>query len=77
MVTITINERTKAGKSLVQFLTQLAETNKYVKVLTESDIERIEDARLGALMEKNRKGKTLTPKQQIAFEAELRRVAAK
>ena len=72
MTTIEVNERTKAGKLLLETARMLARENKGILITSGDD-----DRELAVKMTKNRKGDFLTEKEQAGFIAELKKTAGR
>lgn len=71
MTTIQVNERTKAGKLILQTARMLAKGNKGILITSDDE----EDSVLLAKMEKNRAGKFLNDDEQADFIGNLRKAA--
>lgn len=71
MATIQVNERTKAGKLILQTARMLAKDNKGIVITSEDEVDRV----LLAKMEMNRTGKLLNDKEQDDFIETLRKTA--
>lgn len=71
MTTIQVNERTKAGKLVLQTARMLAKGNKGILITSDDEEDRV----LLAKMEKNRTGKFLSDEEQDDFIETLRKTA--
>lgn len=71
MTTIQVNERTKAGKLILETARMLAKGNKGILITSDEE----EDHVLLAKMEKNRSGELLNDKEQADFIGTLRNAA--
>jgi len=71
MTTIQVNERTKAGKLILQTARMLAKGNKGILITSDEEEDRV----LLAKMEKNRTGKILNDNEQSDFMETLRKTA--
>lgn len=71
MTTIQVNERTKAGKLILQTARMLAKDNKGIVITSEDEEDRV----LMAKMETNRTGELLNDNEQADFMETLRKIA--
>ena len=71
MTTIQVNERTKAGKLVLETARMLAKGNKGILITSDEEDDRV----LLAKMEKNRTNKFLNDKEQSDFIETLRKTA--
>jgi len=72
MTTIEVNERTKAGKLILETARMLARDNKGISITTNND-----ERELALKMNKNRKGDFLSENEQAGFIAELKKTAGR
>jgi len=72
MATIEINERTKAGKLILETARLLSKENEGIEITTDAD-----DRALATQMQKNRKGDLLSMNEKASFIEELKKTAAK
>jgi len=72
MTTIEVNERTKAGKLILETARLLAKENKGILISSDDD-----DRQLAFHIDKNRRDDLLTADEKTSFIAELKKTAAK